>query len=143
MVGGSRIYILASNGKQGPLRDVVERQKLEGYIQRYGDFEDLWMPLKEKDLRPFGFVTIKDSVAAQQFVERSPHKVPDASVEIIARWEHRSQRSLRDGIEISMNQLKMTRISFWILLEHTAGPSFVAPFCSSSLLDLSQFYPFH
>ena len=69
MVGGSRIYILAGNGKQGwecwecwdvrldsqrftpiatagPLRDVVERQKLEGYIQRYGDFEDLWMPLK-------------------------------------------------------------------------------------------------
>eukprot|EP00435_Cladocopium_sp_Y103_P006012 s3710_g1.t3 len=91
---GSRIYMLAGNGKQGPLRDVVARQKLESYIQSYGDFEGLWMPLKEKDLRPFGFVTIKDSVAAQQFVETSPHQVPDASVEIIARWEHRQENHM-------------------------------------------------
>eukprot|EP00435_Cladocopium_sp_Y103_P005455 s3710_g1.t2 len=80
--------------KGGPLRDVVARQKLESYIQSYGDFEGLWMPLKEKDLRPFGFVTIKDSVAAQQFVETSPHQVPDASVEIIARWEHRQENHM-------------------------------------------------
>lgn len=86
--------MLAGNGKQGPLRDVVARQKLESYIQSYGDFEGLWMPLKEKDLRPFGFVTIKDSVAAQQFVETSPHQVPDASVEIIARWEHRQENHM-------------------------------------------------
>ena len=46
-MAGSRIYILAGDGKQGPLRDVVERQKLEAYIQRYGDFEKLWMPLKD------------------------------------------------------------------------------------------------
>ena len=32
--------------QSGPLRDVVERQKLEAYIRTYGDFDDLWMPWK-------------------------------------------------------------------------------------------------
>ena len=45
--------------------------------------------VKATDLRPFGFVTFKDSAAAQHFVDWSPHKVPDATVEIIAKWKHR------------------------------------------------------
>ena len=31
---------------QGPLRNVVNTEVLKEYIQKYGDFDDLWMPWK-------------------------------------------------------------------------------------------------
>ena len=44
--------------------------------------------MKASDNRAFGFVTFRDPVAAQQFVQLSPHCVPDATTEIIAKWRH-------------------------------------------------------
>ncbi|CAE7225870.1 Nvl [Symbiodinium microadriaticum] len=103
---GTRIYMRASDGTKGPLRDVVERQKLEAYIRTYGDFDDLWMPWKAADLRPFGFVTFKESAAARGFVEWSPHKVPEAEVEIIAKWGHGAKKAKANGSLSASNGLE-------------------------------------
>ncbi|CAE7461738.1 atad1, partial [Symbiodinium pilosum] len=109
----SRIYLRAGDGTKGPLRDVVAREKLEGYIKTYGDFADLWMPWKASDNRAFGFVTFRDPVAAQQFVQLSPHCVPDATTEIIAKWRHgqksgqgRGKTSAGDDLQGALQAMK-------------------------------------
>ncbi|CAE7681123.1 unnamed protein product [Symbiodinium sp. CCMP2456] len=96
----------AGDGTKGPLRDVVERQRLEGYIRSYGDFDDLWMPWKAADLRPFAFVTFKESSAAQRFVEWSPHRVPESEVEIIAKLGHGAKKAKANGNSSASNGLE-------------------------------------
>ncbi|CAK9100318.1 unnamed protein product [Durusdinium trenchii] len=92
----AKLYLRAGDGDQGPLREMVSREELEAYLKHFGDFCDLWMPWKSEDQRPFGFVTFVDHQAAQSFVAQSPHQVPNAKGQLVARFKRSKADTQRE-----------------------------------------------
>ena len=62
---------------------------------------------------------MKNSAAAQQFVACSPHKVPDATVEIIANWEHGCLEVMESskGFKRPIIQKIVISSQFWVIFE--------------------------
>ena len=89
MAGGSTLFLRPRS--DGLLRDSLSWECLQDYMKQYGDVTSVWLPWKDGDRRYFGFVTFKDSNAAKQAVDASPHMID--AVEVLCDFKRNKQNS--------------------------------------------------